>query len=176
MLVLLTAVTGMLEPAARTLLERGDRVLVVGRSAERVHAAFGAPAGLLVAEADWTDEAALARALSAHPPPDAALLYLPELASDAGAAVRSAAAGVELLPSAYAGPADDGAALRRWRQAHPGLRPLVLGWHAPTARENEARWHTPREISTAAVSALDGPDQASSAPTLGAVRPWTQHP
>uniref|UniRef100_A0AAU2VKA4 Uncharacterized protein n=1 Tax=Streptomyces sp. NBC_00008 TaxID=2903610 RepID=A0AAU2VKA4_9ACTN len=50
-------------------------------------------------------------------------------------------------------------------------RRLVLGWHRDAGG---ARWHTPQEISAAALDLLDAPAEQDS--VLGTVRPWEERP
>lgn len=50
-------------------------------------------------------------------------------------------------------------------------RLLVLGWHG---QGHMARWHTPQEISAAALALLDAPAGRDAA--LGRLRPWASRP
>ncbi|MFE2374697.1 hypothetical protein [Streptomyces sp. NPDC059398] len=130
-------------------------------------------------------------------PPDAealpaltgALVYSPALPPGAAASCLRGLLGgpcVLLLPSRWADPAEaavwghGGAAGQgSWTpallppEARPAewVRPLVLGWRA---EEGGTRWHTPEEISAAALELLDAP--APAAAVLGRVRPWAGRP
>ncbi|WP_367048401.1 hypothetical protein [Streptomyces sp. Je 1-332] len=54
-------------------------------------------------------------------------------------------------------------------------RLLVLGWHGHgRGHGHTARWHTPQEISAAALALLDAP--ADQDAVLGRVRPWASRP
>ncbi|NED87837.1 hypothetical protein G3I76_48120, partial [Streptomyces sp. SID11233] len=52
-----------------------------------------------------------------------------------------------------------------------GSRRLVLGWHSASG---VTRWHTPEDISAAALALLDAPAPADA--VLGEVRPWSARP
>jgi len=121
--------------------------------------------GLVAASAGGTDGLRTASAGG----PDRALAVL-----------RAAVPGplVAVLPSAAAAPptviADVQPALAA-RLAVAGvpageLRVLLLGWAAPTA--GPTRWHSPAEVSRAALECLDDP----STRVLGVVRPWADRP
>lgn len=61
--------------------------------------------------------------------------------------------------------------LPAWPCQGPDCRRLVLGWHRDAGG---ARWHTPQEISVAALALLDAPAERDS--VLGTVRPWEERP
>ncbi|MFF2486049.1 hypothetical protein ACFVSU_06595 [Microbacterium sp. NPDC058062] len=148
--VLVIGSTGILAPAAFALFERGDRVLGVSRGgAEGSIAVDARDAGALsnaLEAADWDDAVAYGPAVS-----DASLRF-----------VRAATTGRCVL-------------VRTSSAADPALGILIvprdtlqLGWTA----ESEPRWHTPDEVSAAALDVLaDGEPR-----TLGTVRPWSDRP
>lgn len=180
MLVLVTGASGTLRPAAASLLARGDEVLALGRSRARLRAALGDAPGLCTVAADWTDPSSLRAALDGVAVPAASLLYLPGAGEADGTLLRRAASGpgVELLTSSHSDPADAGRALARRRAEAPHLIHLLLGWHGDDAGA-PTRWHTPEEISTAAVEALDAAARGRSGSdtvTLGELRPWSRRP
>jgi hypothetical protein len=55
----------------------------------------------------------------------------------------------------------------------PGVVALQLGWAAQGARGS--RWHTPEEVSAAAMGELAAP-WAPRTVVLGSVRPWSARP
>ncbi len=181
--VLVVGGTGILRPAVDALLARGVAVTVLSRSEARLRAL---PPGVRGVVGDLDDPAALARALrSSRPAPGACLAYLPGAvpaggSDEAVAVLRAAVPGplVAVLPSAAAAPpseiADVQPALAR-RLAAAGvpagdLRVLLLGWTAPGA--GPPRWHSPAEVSGAALECLDDP----STQVLGVLRPWADRP
>lgn len=192
--LLVVGATGTLLPAVRAATARGDTVTALARTATALRDLerrtggrarplprdYGAP-GL---------GEALARA-SAESPFTGALLYCPlataSTVSTLAGAVPPGRPVVLVLTSAHAapGPAEtlegDGMAQEAvpWNPARlpstarptPGCRLLVLGWRVAA---DGAPWHTPEEISEAALRVLDA-DPARDA-VLGRVRPWSSRP
>lgn len=111
---------------------------------------------------------------------DRALLYCPaadpEVEQLLVAAVRQRV--VRLVTSSAADPAGD-ATTRMWTAGDDREVVLLLGWtdaetgHSGSAKGTvRTRWHTPQEISAAAITVLDG----APGRTLGRVRPWSERP
>jgi hypothetical protein len=157
--------TGILGPAAAALGRAGTPVTVVARRAAGPHAAA----------VDATDAAALARALdgaiAARGPFAAALAYAPfaPAASLRAVAARVPGTLVHVLTSRWGAPGTDPATRDAWAPDGAGItRRLTLGW-APGPR-----WHTPDEVSAAALAALRGDAPAEA--VLGALRPWEGRP
>ena len=193
--VLVVGGTAILRPAVVTLTAAGRPVVVLSRSRDRL---TGLPAGASGIVGDLEDPPALERALAGLLRSAAGLAYLPDAAGPSGtsslAVLRNAVAGplVVVLTSAAAaaGPAPvDLAAVRENLAGRlsgagtaPGdLRLLLLGWRAATAASATpgadavvgiTRWHTPAEISAAALACLADPAPA----LLGVVRPWSARP
>ncbi len=149
--VLVVGGTGILSPAVRVLVDRGARVSVVSRSGH------GVPAGADAVVADVTRVAALAAALDLaigeRGPLGLALAYQPFAPAGAWAALAARVDGplVALLTSGHAAPRDAPAPpLPAGAVAGAEVRHLLLGWHPPGAGL-PARWHTPEEISAAAL-------------------------
>lgn len=198
--VLVVGGTAILRPAVDTLLAGGRRVAVLSRSRERLQRLPPTVLGVL---ADLDEPAALARALRDVPRSQACLAYLPGAGAAAAAAVRTvpavpwalgvlraAVAGplVAVLTSAAAAPPVEASAVPpqlRQRLEQDGapagdLRVLVLGWTASRPGV-PPRWHTPAEISRAALDCLDGPDcldclDGRGPRVLGVLRPWADRP
>ncbi|MEU9635839.1 hypothetical protein AB0D80_15910 [Streptomyces tendae] len=194
--LLVAGATGALRPAVLAATARGDTVTALARTAgplgELEHRTGGRARPLpRDYEAPGLPEALAGAARES--PFTGTLLYCP-LATPA--TVRALTAAVEpgrpvvlLLTSAHAAPdgevgggavgaRGDGAALA-WTPARlpaaarpvPGCRLLVLGWRT---EPEGPRWHTPEEISEAALRVLDA-DPARDA-VLGRVRPWSSRP
>ncbi|UQX88218.1 hypothetical protein M6D93_18305 [Jatrophihabitans telluris] len=173
--VLVLGATGILRPAVVRLVEDGRTVVGVARSAPEL-AELAAVLGprLIPAAADYLDTQGLLRTLTAIVASfSAAVVYAPVADDETLAVLRLLTDGpvVDLLVSEYAQPAPgaDPAAFclseLPARQAAP-WRSLLLGW------TSEGRWHTPEEISAAAVEVLaTGQDTL-----LGVVRPWSTRP
>ncbi|WP_157520726.1 hypothetical protein [Herbidospora daliensis] len=91
---------------------------------------------------------------------DLALVYMP-FGDQAAWDVVDARADrvVQVLTSVYAAP--DGP-----EPPLPGRPRLILGWHP------SGRWHTPEEVSTAALALAESGDDA----VLGVTRPWGDRP
>ncbi len=149
--VLVIGGTGILSPAVRVLVDRGSRVSVVSRSGH------GVPAGADAVVADVTEVAALAAALDLaigeRGPLGLALAYQPFAPAGAWTVLASRVCGplVALLTSGHAAPRDAPAPpLPEGIAQGAEVWHLLLGWCPPEAGL-PARWHTPREISAAAL-------------------------
>lgn len=153
--MLVVGATGILGPAAAALVAGGASVLGVSRGARPV------PDGVIPVAVDAHDADALAAALAARSWTDA-LVYGPAVSADSLRVLRASTPGgfVLVRTSSAADPA------RGILVVPDGT--LQLGWSAGP----DARWHTPAEVSDAALDVLgDG-----RARTLGVVRPWADRP
>lgn len=160
--VLVVGATGILRPAAVALAASGVTVLAVARTRQDLERLAQAAPGVVPVVADCLrPEEVVAALATTGPRPLSGLCYCP--AADA-AGRRALAALVDgpllqLLPSAWAEP--DAAA------PDAGGPVLQLGWTGVPPR-----WHTPDEVSTAALEAWrEGRDAV-----LGRVRPWADRP
>ena len=118
--------------------------------------------------------AALDGALAARGPLAAALVYMPSapLASWQALAARTAGARrIAVLTSAHGAPGRSTATRRDAVAADAGTGVLLLGW---TVEDGVARWHTPEDISGAALQLLSVPGLAEA--VLGTVEPWSDRP
>ncbi len=165
----------MLAPAVDLLLGSGKQVVVVARGP----AAADGGSGLLTAVSlDWQDPGAVdARLtqLTRDRPLDAAIVYCPTAPTEVRDRFVAAVQGrvVLLLTSAAAQPPAPGADSVDLADLPPypavRVRRLLLGRQpAPQG----ARWHTPQEISQAAVEVL----RTGHESTLGTIRPWAGRP
>jgi hypothetical protein len=180
--VLVTAATGALGPAARALAARGYAVTALARDRSALaELADGAGEWLLPVAADFADPALpdlLGGAEQVFGRFTGALLYCPSAPPRVQQVLYERTAGpraVRLLPSAWAEPpADRPTALPRRPPRNPaGVRTLLLGWHVmPDGRGT--RWHTPKELSDAALELFDAAGVETQ--NLGEVRPWTDRP
>lgn len=148
--VLVIGATGILGPAASTLSGRGQSVVRVARhEADSVIAVDAGDTIALATALDgrrWDDALVYGPAVS-----DAALDWIRRATPGRCVLVRtSAASGLEDVPSVV--PRDT----------------LQLGWTA----DSPPRWHTPAEVSEAALDVLASGDPR----TLGLVRPWSARP
>ena len=153
--VLVVGATGILGPAADALAARGDTVLGVSRRG-------GGPAGSRGIAVDAQDATALAVALEDLAWDDA-VVYGRTVNESSLAFLRGATPGrlVFVRTSAAADPA--------LGELTVPPDTLQLGW---TDEGAAARWHTPAEVSEAALAVLaDGEPR-----TLGTVRPWSDRP
>lgn len=154
--VLIVGASGILAPAASALVELGDAVTGIGRRRAM-------PAGVNGLHVDARDLPALDPALGAARW-TAAIVYEPAVTALSLPRIQAAIDGRVVLvrTSAAADPAHgDELALA------PGI--LLLGWVDDGA---STRWHTPREVSDAALEVLaDGTPRI-----LGTVRPWEHRP
>jgi hypothetical protein len=146
--VLVIGAGGILAPAAQTLAARGDEVTGLALSAD------GVPEGVPALVGDASDPATFAGRSW-----DGAIVYLPAVGDASMRALADAVAGpiVRVAVTAAADPARGDFELREWT--------LQLGW-------DDGRWHTPAEVSEAALAVLsDGRGRL-----LGVVRPWSERP
>jgi hypothetical protein len=148
--VLVLGATGILAPAAAILAARGDLVIGVSR---------GGRAGTIAVDA--TDAAALEAALAGRSWDDA-IVYARTVSTESLAFVRASTPGRCVV-------------VRGSGAADPALGALVvppdtlqLGWTI----DEPHRWHTPAEVSDAALEVLADGGPA----TLGTVRPWRDRP
>lgn len=156
--ILVVGGTGILAPAALELVRQGYRVTVLGRGGR------AAPPGTDALAADAKDGDALRGALGAAIW-DRALVYSPAVTRNTLDLIRSRVAGrcVLVRTSSAVDP-----------EAGEPVVPrdtLQLGW-VPATGEVPPRWHSPVEVSRAALDAL-----ASGEPrVLGSIRPWAARP
>ncbi len=147
--MLVVGATRILAAALLTLRARGVSVLGVARSGGDLNA-------------DGTSSAfvsLLPASLSG------ALLYGPAVstASVLGLLARCDGPVVHVLTSASSDPSVD------LPPAPTGVRRLFLGWRAC-----DRSWHTPEEVSAAALAVYDG--ELADGSVLGVVRPWSDRP
>lgn len=146
--MLVVGAGGILAPAAAALVARGDSVTGIATSIA------GIPEGVEAIAADGREPATFGGRTW-----DAAVVYLPAVSDASLAVLTDAVAGpvVRVAVSAAADPA-----LGEF-EVEPGA--LQLGWQ-------DGRWHTPAEVSAAALEVLaDGAGRV-----LGVVRPWGERP
>lgn len=163
--MLVVGATRILRPALHELRARGDVVFGLARGAAALQEVDGARPVV----ADLTSVASVRAALRELPRFDAALVYAPRAAAGVLPLFAAQTDGplVEIFTSRWADPSDG-------RDGDPATLPsvgvpLLLGW---TSDGSATRWHTPVEISRAALDVL-----ASGRPAvLGTVRPWTARP
>lgn len=179
--VLVVGATGVLRPAALALDDRGEKVLALARPSSRLTELAASRRGIEAVPADLSDRTELPRILERYLPDgvDLALLYSPAGDAEVGqllaAVVRRRV--VRLVTSSAADPA--GGAAPREAADDDRQAVLLLGWTdaatGPISSKRSlggTRWHTPQEISAAALAVLDG----APAGTLGRVRPWSERP
>lgn len=153
--VLIVGASGILAPAASALVARGEAVTGIGRRRAM-------PAGAAALHVDGHDLAAVDHALGITRW-TTAIVYEPAVTA---ATLRRIAASIDdrvvlVRTSAAADPAHGAP------NPEPGT--LLLGW---VDDDGSVRWHTPDEISDAALEVL-----ADGAPRiLGSVRPWERRP
>ncbi|MEW2165664.1 hypothetical protein AB0912_22105 [Streptomyces sp. NPDC007084] len=183
--------TRVLRPAVATLVERGERVLAVSRTAADLEL-LGAecPGWVRTLAADCARPDFPSRLRRAVEPAglSGALVYAPAASPHPTTRVPAGLLGgkplVLILTSEVAAPKgrdDEEAAFGRGEPPHGlvppealqgvDVRPLVLGW---CASGGAVRWHTPAEISAAALALLDA--RHSTGGLLGTVRPWADRP
>ncbi|MEU6674256.1 hypothetical protein [Streptomyces sp. NPDC046925] len=183
--VLVIGATRILRPAVTALTTRAVPVLAVARSAPDLRElADEQPGRVTPLAADVTADGFCAdlRAAAARTPLTGALVYAPAVPPGKLAQlVRPVVAGplVLLVTSEWAAPSRSSTGIEPWTpndlpaEARSGAagRLLVLGWHG---EGRTARWHSPQEISAAALALLDAPVGRDT--VLGALRPWAARP
>jgi hypothetical protein len=159
--VLVIGATRILRPAVTGLATTGADVLAVARTASDLDLLAGEVPAVVPVPCDALDVEALGAALAGHPRPAAGLCYLPGAEADVRRGLAALVDGplVQLLPSAAAAPNAE--------PADVGGPVLQLGWTG-----DPPRWHSPDEISAAALAVLSTREDA----VLGTVRPWTDRP
>lgn len=184
--LLVAGATGVLRPAAVALLRRGHRVSALARRRAPLRVlAREAPGRLLPLAADHGDPglpALLDAAERDAGPFTGALLYCPTAPDRAVremlARVGRGGVGVQVLTSRWAAPVDAGHGPWSWSDLPPSARPaphtrlLLLGWRA--SADGGSGWHSPEEISAAALRLYDRPHPSDA--VLGTVRPWDHRP
>jgi NAD(P)-dependent dehydrogenase (short-subunit alcohol dehydrogenase family) len=162
--VLVVGATGALRPAALALAARGEHVFALARPGHRLTDLANSAAQIEPVAVDFTDLASLPRTLPDRY--DGALLYCPTAPAEAIRLFADRAARVvHMLTSSAADPAVAGCEPDLTALPAAGIR-VLLGWRP------DRTWHTPDEISSAALTAWDdGRDRL-----LGTVRPWTDRP
>jgi NAD(P)-dependent dehydrogenase (short-subunit alcohol dehydrogenase family) len=179
---LVVGATGILRPAALTLLAHGACVVAVGRDQARIDHlradARGASTELAIVRHDATADGfvdAVGAALDERGWQLAqAILYAPATSADLVTRLveRFDPLVVEVLTSRAAEPPS---APHEWTIADlphprsPRHRRLVLGW---TRVDGRPAWHTSDQISAAAMGALELPGDR----VLGTVHPWSDRP
>ncbi|MDQ0727048.1 hypothetical protein [Microbacterium sp. W4I20] len=153
--VLVVGASGILAPAASALVRRGVEVTGIGRR-------HPMPAGVVGMHVDARDLLALDAALGTTRW-RIALVYEPAITPSTFRRIEAAIDGRTVLvrTSAAADPARG--------EPSPAPDTLLLGWHDDG--EN-VRWHTPTEVSDAALQVLDD----GQGRVLGVVRPWERRP
>jgi len=161
--VLVVGASGILAPAATQLASaEGSHGAVTGIGRVRPM-----PAGVEAITVDAQDAGALTRALGERRWARA-IVYAPAVTDASLPVLRAAVDGpvVLVLTSAAVAPLPDAPEVPA---PAPAPWTLQLGWASGAAG---ARWHTPEEISAAALLVLrDGQGR-----TLGSVRPWAERP
>lgn len=184
--VLVVGATRILRPAITALTGRQVPVVAVGRSARDLRELADEHTGRVTPLAvDVTADAfgAELRGAAERAPLTGALVYAPAVHPGALAElVCPVVAGpvVLLVTSEWAAPSRTGTdSSQGWPfnglptrgRSEVASRLLVLGWHG---QGHVARWHTPQEISAAALALLDAP--AGRDAVLGRLRPWASRP
>ncbi len=179
---LLIGATGMLADAARWVVERSRRAVVVGRNGARLRAVAAAGAvTMLHADVRRTSELqdGLECQTAAHGPFDLALVWLH---GDANAALPIIAQwvggheGTGRMVIALGCEAEDpslGGEEPEQSHAVPGIRTVesvVLGF---IRRGGNSRWLTHEEISRGAIDAMNSGRRRT---IVGVVAPWSEHP
>lgn len=156
--VLVVGATGILRPAARALTAQGDAVIGIARE----NPVEAADASILTVDARDAD--ALAGSLEGSRWDDG-IVYAPAVGDSSLAYLRDATPGrvVVVFTSGHADPARGSLVVAR--------DTVQLGWRAQ-AGPGEDVWHSPEEVSAAALQVLaDGEPR-----TVGVVRPWSDRP
>jgi nucleoside-diphosphate-sugar epimerase len=169
--VLVVGATRILRPAVEQLAAAGHDVVAVARDADDLAGlAATSPGRITACPADWSDPPAFAAALFGRRF-DHALAYCPDAPQASLSTLRDCVDGpsVRVVTSAAARPAVSGTEPfdpSRLPPVPPPWHRLVLGWTP------ERRWHTPAEVSAAALDTL----RAEQDRILGTVRPWSDRP
>ncbi|MYT69171.1 MULTISPECIES: hypothetical protein [unclassified Streptomyces] len=185
--VLIVGATRILRPAVAALSERAVSVTAVARSAADLRELADEHPGRvtpLAADVTAQDFGSVLRGAAERAPLTGAVVYAPAVPPGTLAElVGSVVAGpvVVLATSEWAAPDDSGtgAGADTWSpndlpaapRSGSASRFLVLGWHG---EGQVTRWHTPHEISTAALALLDAPADGDT--VLGTARPWSSRP
>lgn len=153
---LVVGASGILAPLAAALVAEGDDVTGVARTRP-------APDGARTILLDATSAAAVAEAIGTARW-DRAAVYAPAVSPESLLTLTRALDGRVVLvrTSSAADPV----------HGEPAIPPdvLQLGW--TTGPDGETRWHTPEEVSAAALQVLgDGLGRV-----LGRIRPWEERP
>ncbi|MER5950376.1 hypothetical protein ABT127_30470 [Streptomyces sp. NPDC001904] len=183
--MLIVGATRILRPAVAELSERSVSVTAVARSAADLRALADEHPGRvtpLAADVTARDFGSILRDAAEHAPLTGAVVYAPTLppgtlAEGVGPVVTGPV--VVLATSEWAAPTASDAGTHQWTpndlpdavRSGAESRLLVLGWHG---EGRAARWHTPHEISAAAIDLLDAPARRDT--VLGRVRPWSSRP
>jgi hypothetical protein len=182
--ILVVGGTAILRPAVHTLCAGNHDVAVLSRSREHLRSLAAevslhrTPGTMIALQGDFTHEVEFAELLTAKTadrgPFAAGVIYAPDAPATALDAMARAVTGrlVVILTSRYGAP-DRPAG----RQGYPApfvrddlqVNFLLLGWHGAAG---SARWHSPAEISAAALEALIHGHDA----TLGSTHPWEDRP
>jgi hypothetical protein len=178
---LVVGATGILRPAALSLLSVGMSVVGVGRDAGRVAsletAAAALPGSLHTLALDAAQPGfvdALGHLLTRQSLGlEAALVYAPATSPAVTEELmyRWKPRLVELLTSESVGPLGSGVVwtVSRLPQVGDTRRRLVLGWRRESGH---SRWHSAEEVSGGALAAL----ASSGDRILGSVHPWSDRP
>ncbi|MGF2950069.1 Rossmann-fold NAD(P)-binding domain-containing protein [Microbacterium alcoholitolerans] len=152
--VLVIGASGILAPAAAALASRGTQVTGVARTRRM-------PAGVEPLYIDAASEDALSAALGDRRW-SAAIVYEPAVSPLTLELITSAVDRIVLVrTTAAVGPSRG--------EPASASEVLQLGW---TCGPGPARWHTPEEVSAAALEVLvDGQPRV-----LGEIRPWSRRP
>jgi hypothetical protein len=159
--------TRILRPAVEDLRSK-HTVYALARGA----AMLGGTDRVRPVSADLTDLGSIRAALRETPRFGAALMYAPQAVPGVRELIARHVDGrlVELLTSQWAaGEGTDRSGTIDTAALESVGVPLLLGW---TADSGVARWHTPTEISAAALEVLGHGRPA----ILGTVRPWSARP
>ena len=162
--------TRILRPLVLALAARGEDVTVVARTQTALDELRREARGEVRAlRCDYGDSLGFVALLERELPFAVAVAYMPGAPA---ASVRAVAASAEqivhVLPSAFARPGIAGDELEAAAPAARGrTAQLLLGW------TQQRRWHTPDQIS---VAALDLLDSGRPEGVLGLTRPWDDRP
>ncbi|MGC5395231.1 hypothetical protein ACPXCP_05695 [Streptomyces sp. DT20] len=184
--VLVVGATRILRPAVRALAARGCAVTAVARSEDglrRLVAETPGRVGPLAADVTTPGFGDVLHRATERSGLTGALVYAP---SGTPAAIEALTRDlvvrgpvVLLLTSEWAAPESFAGQAAPWTpdslpaSSCPArdCRRLVLGWNRDAGG---ARWHTPQEISAAALDLLGAPAEQDS--VLGTFRPWEERP